>query len=79
MDREQGLFQLLIRILYVERKIMRRMYGPLRENERCNIRTKKFKIYFREDIERIVKSWRLALLGHVERMGEECIPKMLLK
>jgi hypothetical protein len=52
----------------------------LKENHRWRIRTNKEiqKIINDEDIVRFVKSRRLELLGHVERMDENRAPKKFL-
>jgi hypothetical protein len=63
-----------------ERKVLRRIYGPVRESERWRLRSNQEleEILRGEDIVRFVKSRRLAWLGHVERMGEERMPRRLL-
>jgi hypothetical protein len=63
-----------------ERKVLRRIYGPVRESERWRIRSNRTleEIFEGEDIVRFVKSRRLAWLGHVERMGKERMPRKLL-
>jgi hypothetical protein len=55
-----------------ERKVVRRIYGPVREGERWRIRSIRelVEILRGEDIVKFVKSQRLAWLGHVERMDE---------
>jgi hypothetical protein len=63
-----------------ERKVLRRIYGPVREGERWRIRSNRAveEILRGEDIVRFVKSRRLAWLDHVERMGEERMQRKLL-
>jgi hypothetical protein len=63
-----------------ERKVLRRIYGPVRKGERWRIRSNREleEILKSEDTVRFVKSWRLAWLGHVERMGKERMPRKLL-
>jgi hypothetical protein len=53
-----------------ERDVVRRVYGPVREDERWRIRSNREleDILRGEDIVKFVKSQRLAWLGHVERM-----------
>jgi hypothetical protein len=63
-----------------ERKVVRRVYGPVREDERWRIRSNREleDILRGEDIVKFVKSQRLAWLGHVERMDEERMSRKLL-
>jgi hypothetical protein len=63
-----------------ERKVLRRIYGPVREGERWRIRSNREleEILRGEDIMRFVKSRRLAWLGHMERIGEERMQRKLL-
>jgi hypothetical protein len=63
-----------------ERKVLRRIYGPVREGERRRIRSngELEEILRGEDIVRYEKSRRLAWLGHVEGMGEKRMPRKLL-
>jgi hypothetical protein len=63
-----------------ERKVLRRIYGPVREGERWRIRSNREleEILKGEDIVRFVKSRWLAWLGHVEQMDEERMPRKLL-
>jgi hypothetical protein len=63
-----------------ERKVLRKIYGPLKENHRWRIRINKEiqEIIDDEDIVRFVKSRRLEWLGHVEGMDENRMPKKIL-
>jgi hypothetical protein len=63
-----------------ERKVLRRIYGPVREGERWRIRSNRGleEILKGEDIVRFVKSRRLAWPRHVERMGEVRMQRKLL-
>jgi hypothetical protein len=63
-----------------ERKVLRKIYGPVLENG-------EFRIHYNgelneltkgENIVRFVKAQRLQWLGHVERMNETVMPKMVL-
>jgi hypothetical protein len=64
-----------------ERKILRRIHGPVMENNMWRLR------YYEElntllkgeDIIRFMKSQRIRWLGHVERMKDNAMPKRMLK
>ena len=64
-----------------ERKIIRRVYGPVNQQGIWRIRTNSEinDILKGEDIVRHIKSMRLRWIGHVERMEEERMPKRLMK
>jgi hypothetical protein len=63
-----------------ERKVVRRICGPVREGEQWRIRSNQEleEILRGEDIVKFVKSQWLAWLGHVERMGEVRMSRKLL-
>lgn len=63
-----------------ERKIIRKIYGPVCENGIWRVRSNLEidKILKGEDLVRFVKSLRLRWLGHVERMETGRTPKKLL-
>jgi hypothetical protein len=71
--------ELTLRIL--ERRIMRRIYGPKFAQENWHIRTnsKINELIGHENIIGCVKTLRLKWLGHVERMHSGRVPKMILK
>ena len=66
-----------------ERKIIRRIYGPVRQGMECRtINNKEIdnkKILRREDIVRFVKARRISWIGHVERMEESRMPKRVMR
>jgi hypothetical protein len=64
-----------------ERKIVRRIYGPVMENNVWRIRYNEElnTLVKGEDIVRFIKSQRIRWLGHVERMEDNAMPKRMLK
>jgi hypothetical protein len=63
-----------------ERKILRKIYGPISENGNWRIRYNEEvdKIIQGENIVRFIKSHRIRWLGHVELMEEKEMPKKML-
>jgi hypothetical protein len=61
-----------------ERKILRKIYGPTKENGQCRIKTNAELItkYKSQDIVTIIKIRRLEWLGHVIRMNENTSVKI---
>jgi hypothetical protein len=58
-----------------ERKIVRRIYGPINEGESWRIRTNKEIEDRGADIVKFIKSLRFRWCGHIERMNNERMPK----
>jgi hypothetical protein len=66
----------------LERKIIRKIYGPVMENNTWRIRHNEeinTLLKGEDTILRFIKSQRIRLLGHVEKMGYEAMPKRMLK
>ena len=63
-----------------ERKTLRKIYGPVKENElwRTQQNDKLEAIIKGENIVRFIKCQRIRWLGHVERMQDTEIPKKML-
>ena len=67
-----------------ERKILRKIYGPTKENGQRRIKTRRIKTnyelitkYKSQDIVTVIKIRRLEWLGHVIRMNEtRCVKKI---
>jgi hypothetical protein len=64
-----------------ERKIIRKIYGPVMENNIWRIRhNEELNTLLKgEDIVRFIKSQRIRWLGYVERMEDKAMPKRMLK
>jgi hypothetical protein len=64
-----------------ERKIIRKIYGPIKMNEEWKIRINEEieNILENENIVRLIKAQRLRWLGHVVRMGEDRLTKRILQ
>jgi len=63
-----------------ERKILRKIYGPVKENELRRIqRNNELEVIIKgENTVRFIKSQRIRWLGHIERMQDTAIPKKML-
>jgi hypothetical protein len=64
-----------------ERKIIRRIYGPVMENNVWRIRYNEElnTLWKGEDIVRFIKSQTIKWLGHVQRMEDNAMPNRMLK
>jgi hypothetical protein len=64
-----------------DRKIIHRIYGPVKENNVWRIRySEELNTLLKgEDIVRFVNSQRIRWLGHVERTEDNAVPKRMLK
>jgi hypothetical protein len=60
-----------------ERKIIRRIYGPVRQGRKWRIRNSEeiYNIIRKKYIVRFAKARRISLIGHVERMEDSRMPK----
>ena len=63
-----------------ERKILRKIYGPVKENELWRIRRndESEAIIKGQNIVRFIKCQRIRWLGHIERMQDTAIPEKML-
>jgi hypothetical protein len=68
-------------LLIFERKIFRRIYGPINENGEWKIRTNRDleEINKGENIVKWIKGQRISWRGHLERMEEYRMPKKIFK
>jgi hypothetical protein len=64
-----------------ERKIIRRIYGPVRQGRERRIRNNEEidNIIRKKDIVRFVKAKRISWIGHVERMEDIRMPKRVMR
>jgi hypothetical protein len=62
-----------------ERKILRKIYGPVKENKLWRIRRNEEleAIIKGQNIVRLIKCQRIRWLGHIERMQDTAIPKKM--
>jgi hypothetical protein len=67
-------------LVLFKRKVLRKIHGPVKENELLRIRRNDDleDIIKGENIVRFIKSQRIRLLGHLERMQDTAIPKKML-
>jgi hypothetical protein len=65
----------------VERKIIRRIYGPVRQGREWRIRNNEeiYNIVRKNYIVRFVKARRISWTSHVERMEGNRIPKRVMR
>jgi len=72
---------LILRIVTFYLKILRKMYGPTKENEQWRIKTNEElrTKYESQDIVTVINIRRLEWLGHVSRMNETGSVKKILK
>jgi hypothetical protein len=64
-----------------ERKILRRIYGPMNDDGEWRIRynTELYRLYQDSKLSNFIKLQRLSWAGHVQRMPESRIPKKILE
>jgi hypothetical protein len=64
-----------------ETKIIRRIYGPVRQGREWRIRNNEEidNIIRKKDIVRCVKARRIRWIGHVERMEDSRMPKRVMR
>ena len=64
-----------------ERKVLRRILGPVKEGDRWRIRynNELYSIFDDPEISTLIRLKKLEWAGHVERMDDDKIPKRLLK
>jgi hypothetical protein len=64
-----------------ERKIIRRIYGPVNQGKECRIRNNEEieNIIRKKDIVRFMKARRISWFGQVERMEDSRMPKRVMR
>jgi hypothetical protein len=63
-----------------ERKILRRIYGPVKERDqwRCRFNKELYDRFKEPRLSVVIRIARLRWAGHVARMGENCMPRRLM-
>jgi hypothetical protein len=63
-----------------ERKILRRIYGPIKDRDQWKCRFKKelYDLFTEPRLSVVIRIARLRWAGHVERIDENCMPRRLL-
>jgi hypothetical protein len=63
-----------------ERKIIRKIYGPIKINNEWKLRTNEElnNILANQDIVRFIKSQRIRWIGHLKRMDKNRLPKRVM-
>ena len=71
----------IIRLAAFERKILRRIYGPVKDGEHWRIRYNHelYQLYKSPNIIQTIKIARLRWVGHVRRMNESEIPRKVME
>jgi len=79
MALKPGPYENLLRIL--ERKILRKIFGPIQEGDIWRIRDNEEMNRFvnGNDIVRFIKAQRIRWLGHVERMEVGAMPRKMME
>ena len=69
------------KLLVFERKILRGIFGPTKENQICRIKNNEEldKVIKHENMVNYIKAQRLSWFGHVQRMPETKAAKKILK
>jgi hypothetical protein len=64
-----------------ERKVLRKIYGPVMDNGAWQMRYNRelYRFTEEEDIVRFIRAQRIQRVGHLERMDETAMPKRVLK
>jgi hypothetical protein len=67
--------------MYFERKIIRRIYSPVRQGRKWRIinNEERDNIIRKKDIVRFMKARRISWIGHVERMEDSRMPKRVTR
>jgi hypothetical protein len=63
-----------------ERKILRRIYGPVRDRDkwRCRFNKELYDLFKEPRLSLVIRIARLRWAGHVARMDENCMPRRLM-
>ena len=68
-------------LMIFERKILRKIYGPVQEGDTWRIRyNEELNIFIKgKDILKFIKAQRIRWLGHVKRMEAEAMPRRMME
>jgi hypothetical protein len=63
-----------------ERKILRRIYGPIKDRDqwRCRLNKELYDLIKEPRLSVVIRIARLRWAGHVARMDENCMPRRLM-
>jgi len=68
------LYSIWYQLLVFERKILRGIFGPRKENQTWRIKNNEelYKLIKHENRDNYINARRLSWFGHIQRMPEEC-------
>jgi hypothetical protein len=63
-----------------ERKILRRIYGPIKDRDQwsCRFNKELYELFKEPRLSMVIRIARLRWAGHVARMDDNCMPRRLM-